>query len=97
MPAYAIVELEVTDPEEFESYKALVPPTIEAYGGRYLVRGGANETMEGDWDPARIVVLEFPDMAALKAWHGSDIYAEPKAMRFRAAKSRMVAVEGVEG
>jgi len=96
MPAYAIVEVEVTDPEAFEAYKAKVPGTIEAHGGRYLVRGATTECMEGDWNPARVVVLEFPDMATLKAWHGSEMYAEPKAMRLRAATSRMIAVEGVE-
>ncbi len=95
MAAYAIVELDVTDPEEFEEYKTKVPATIEAFGGRYLVRGGAAETIEGDRRPGRVVVIEFPDMAALKAWHASDIYAEPKAQRFRAATTRMIAVEGV--
>ena len=82
MAAYAIVELDVTDPEKFEEYRKQVPATIQAYGGRYVIRGGATETLEGDWTPARIVVLEFPDIAALKAWYGSDIYAGPKTMRF---------------
>ncbi len=96
MAAYAIVELDVTDPEKFEEYRKQVPATIQAYGGRYVIRGGATETLEGDWTPARIVVLEFPDIAALKAWYGSEMYAGPKAMRLGAARARMIAVEGVE-
>ena len=59
MPAYFIVDLEVTDPAGFEEYRQLVPATIQQYGGRYVVRGGATETLEGDWQPKRVVVLEF--------------------------------------
>lgn len=95
MAAYALVELEVTDPETYETYKQQVPATIAAYGGRYLARGGACETLEGDWAPKRIVVLEFPDMGKLKAWHASESYAGPKALRQGAARTRMIAVEGV--
>ena len=96
MAAYLIVELDITDLETFEAYRKQVPATIEAYGGRYVIRGGAAETLEGDWDPARIVVLEFPDMTTLKAWYGSEMYAGPKALRLGASKARMIAVEGVD-
>jgi uncharacterized protein (DUF1330 family) len=95
MAAYVIVDLVVTDPAEFEAYRKLVPATLAAYDGRYLVRGGRSETLEGDWTPERIVVLEFPDMDRARAWWASEIYREPKAMRERSARSRMIAVEGV--
>ena len=62
MPAYLIVDCEVTDPERYEAYKQLAPPAIAKYGGRYLVRGGDVTPLEGDWRPNRVVVLEFPDV-----------------------------------
>lgn len=94
MSAYVIANVEVTDPAAYEEYKKGVPATIAAYGGRYLTRGGAAETLEGDWSPRRVVILEFPDMARLKAWHASPEYRPLRAIRERAAKSVLVAVEG---
>jgi uncharacterized protein (DUF1330 family) len=78
------------------SYRELVAPTVQAHGGRFIVRGGALETLEGGWEPQRIVIIEFPTVAAAKAWWSSPEYAEPKAMRQRAGKTRMIVVEGVE-
>ena len=75
MSAYVIAEVEVTDSETFEEYRKLVPPTIEAFGGRYVVRGGAIYGLEGDWRPGRMVVIEFADVERAKAWHGSEFYA----------------------
>jgi uncharacterized protein (DUF1330 family) len=95
MAAYVIVDLVVTDPAEFEAYRKLVPATLAAYDGKYLVRGGRCDTLEGGWAPERVVVLEFPDMDRAKAWWASEIYREPKAMRERSARSRMIVVEGV--
>ena len=95
MSAYVIVEIEVTDPEMFEEYRKIVPPTIEAFGGRYVVRGGATDTLEGGWQPKRLVVLEFEDAERAKAWHASDLYAPARAMREASARSRMVVVDGV--
>ena len=95
MSAYVIVEIEVTDPEMFEEYRKIVPPTIEAFGGRYIVRGGATDTLEGGWQPKRLVVLEFEDAERAKAWHASDLYAPARAMREASARSRMVVVDGV--
>ena len=95
MPAYVVVEIEVQDPSRYERYKQLAPPTIAAYGGRYLVRGGVCETLEGDWRPPRFVILEFPDLDRARAWWGSPEYAEGKALRHAAATSRMLLVEGV--
>ena len=95
MSAYIIVEVDVTDPDKFEEYRKLVPPTIEAYGGRYVARGGAVESLEGGWQPKRIVVLEFDDVERARAWHGSDAYAPARALRDASARSRMIVVEGV--
>ena len=94
MSAYVIVDLEITDPINYEQYKRLAGATVEKYGGRYLVRGGACETLEGEWHPKRIVVLEFEDAARAKAWLNSPEYAEPRKMRHRTANARMILVEG---
>ena len=94
MSAYIVAEVEVTDPSTFEEYRKLVPPTIEAFGGRYVVRGGAVASLEGDWRPKRMVVIEFDDMERAKAWHGSELYAPAKALREASANTRMIVVEG---
>ena len=95
MTAYVIVELEITDAAGYDDYRKLVPPTVAAYDGRFVVRGGACETLEGSWRPQRMVVLEFPSVARAKQWWASVEYAEAKAMRQRTARTRMIVVEGV--
>lgn len=95
MPAYLVANVEITDPAGYEEYKKGVPATIAAYGGRYLTRAGATEVLEGDWAPRRMVILEFPDMARLKAWYGSPEYRPLLEVRKRTAKSSLVAVEGI--
>lgn len=95
MPAYCIVDVEVIDPAGFEEYRQLVPATVQKYGGRFLVRGGAAETLEGDWQPKRVVVLEFPSLEQAKCWYNSEDYRDPKALRFKTAKSNLILVEGV--
>ena len=94
MSAYIIAEVEVTDPEKFEEYRKLVPSTIEAFGGRYMVRGGAIDSLEGDWQPTRLVVIEFDDAERAKAWHGSELYAPAKALREASSNTRMIVVDG---
>jgi len=94
MPAYVIAQVEVTDAEKFAQYAAQVPATIEQYGGRYLVRGGAIEAIEGDWALARVVVLEFPSMDQLKTWYYSDAYKPLIALRQQAANTQLSFVEG---
>ena len=96
MPAYVIVETEVTDPEQYEQYKAASPAAIASGGGRFLVRGGELAVLEGDWQPSRIVVLEFDDLAAAKRWYESEAYQEAKKLRAGAASFRAVAVQGVD-
>ncbi len=95
MPAYVIVEIEVTDPDLYERYKQLAPATVQAHGGRYLARGGATATLEGDWNPERLVILEFDSIEQARAWHDSAEYRDARALRWRAARSRMLAVTGV--
>jgi len=95
MPAYVIVEIEIVDPTGYEKYKKLAGATVEKYGGKYIVRGGPAETLEGDWKPKRIVVLQFDSMQRAKEWLNCEEYREPRKMRHCAAKTRMVVVEGV--
>lgn len=95
MPAYVIVEVSIHDPQEYEAYKKLTLATLAAYNGKFIVRGGRTETLEGQWDPERFVILEFPTVEKAKAWWGSDIYTEAKTIRQRAATTKMIVVEGV--
>ena len=95
MSAYVIVEIDILDPAGYEEYKKLASATVEKYGGKYIVRGGRTEVLEGDWDPKRIVVLEFESMHRAKEWLYCEEYSEPRKMRHRTAKTNMVVVEGV--
>jgi uncharacterized protein (DUF1330 family) len=95
MSAYIIVEIEITDPVGYEEYKKQAGATVEKYGGKYIVRGGKTEVLEGDWKPKRIVVLEFPTMERAKEWLNSEEYREPRKMRYRTARTHMLVVEGV--
>jgi uncharacterized protein (DUF1330 family) len=96
MPAYLVVEVAVHDLDRYEKYKSMVPPSLTAYGGRFMVRGGKVETLEGDWAPKRFVMVEFPSLEKAKAWWNSDEYADAKALRQATAKTQMIVVEGVE-
>lgn len=95
MAAYLIADVEVHDRAGFEDYQRRVPATIAAHGGRYLVRGGATETLEGSWSPKRCVVLEFPDMATFRTWWDSPEYVPLRALRERTTTSHLVVAEGV--
>ncbi len=95
MAAYLHASLAVTDPTTFEEYRRQVPAVIAAYGGRYLVRGGATHALEGDVQTDRQVLLEFPDMASLEAFYHSSEYAPLIALRQSASTGRLVAIEGV--
>jgi len=96
MPAYVIVETDVHDPEQYEHYKAASPDAVHSGGGRFVVRGGELAVLEGDWDPARLVILEFPDLEAAKRWYDSPEYEQAKQLRENAANLRMVAVQGLD-
>ena len=95
MSAYVIVEIDIVDPTGYEEYKQLASATVEKYGGKYIVRGGAAETLEGNWKPERIVVLQFDSMQRAKEWLNCEEYREPRKMRHRTAKTKMILVEGV--
>ncbi len=95
MSAYVVVEIDVHDPERYETYKQLAPSSIAAHGGRYLVRGGRVETLEGTWLPKRLVILEFPSLAQASAWWSSTEYAEAKALRQAVTRTQMIVVEGI--
>ena len=94
MSAFVIVDIAVHDPERYEEYKAMAAPTVHQYDGKYIVRGGPAETLEGDWEPKRVVVVEFPSVARAKEWWSSSDYAPGKALRNEIATSRMILVEG---
>jgi len=95
MSAYVIVNIDVKDPVRYEDYKRQAGPTVTAYGGRFVVRGGAAEVLEGSWEPKRIVVLEFPSMARAREWIDSPEYAPARRLRHETAESEMILVEGV--
>jgi len=94
MPGYVIVEIDVLDPAGYEEYKNQAGATVVAYGGKYIVRGVATETLEGDWKPKRLVVLEFESVQRAKDWWNSQEYRELKKMRQRTAHAKMIVVEG---
>jgi len=95
MPAYVIVEIDIHDPAGYEKYKKLAGATVEKYGGKYIIRGGRTEVLEGDWTPKRIVVLQFDSPQHAKDWLNSEEYREPRKMRHRTARTNMILIEGM--
>jgi uncharacterized protein (DUF1330 family) len=95
VPAYVIVDIEITDPAQYERYKTLAPATVAAFGGRYVARGGATISLEGGWRSGRLVILEFDSLDRARAWHDSPAYRAARTLRQSATRSRMIAVEGV--
>jgi uncharacterized protein (DUF1330 family) len=95
MAAYVIVEVSITDPGEYEEYKKLTPAAIAAYNGKFVVRGGKTTSLEGNWQPERIVLLEFPSVKRAQEWWNSPEYSKAKEIRQRAATTKMIVVEGV--
>jgi uncharacterized protein (DUF1330 family) len=94
MPAYIIVDIDIVDPVGYEQYKNLAGATVESYGGKYIVRGGKSEVLEGNWSPKRVVILQFDSIERAKAWLNSEEYREPRKMRHRTARTNMIVVEG---
>jgi uncharacterized protein (DUF1330 family) len=94
MKAYIIVDVQVTDRDRYEDYKKLTPGSLVPYEGKFVVRGGKTETLEGSWSPGRVVVLEFPSVEQAKAWWSSEGYAPAKAIRQSASITKMILVEG---
>ncbi len=95
MPAYLVAEVEITNRAGFEPYGAAVGATVTQYGGRFLVRGGATELIEGGPEPKIVVILEFPDNAALKRWYDSAEYQKILPSRLDNSTGRLFIVEGV--
>jgi uncharacterized protein (DUF1330 family) len=96
MAAYVIVEIEVTDPVGYEEYKKQAAATVHKYGGKYIVRGGKTEVLEGNWKPKRIVILEFPTMERGKEWLNCEEYREPRKLRHATSKTNMLVIEGFD-
>ncbi len=96
MSAYIIVDINVKNQEEYEKYKKLTPATLAAHNGKFIVRGGNTEILEGDWNPGRLVILEFPTMEQAKKWWSSEEYEPAKKIRQSCADTNMVAAEGFE-
>jgi len=95
MAAYLVVDIDVTYPAQFEEYKKLAPAAIAMYGGRYLIRGGAYEAIEGNWKPQRITVVEFESMEKAKAFYNSPEYQAAIKARLGAANMKMLLVQGI--
>jgi uncharacterized protein (DUF1330 family) len=95
MPAYVIVDMTVTDPVKIEAYRSQAGASVAALGGRFLVRGGKMEVFDGDWEPERVVVIEFPSLEQARRWRQSPEYGKACEVRDRAARTRMIVVEGM--
>lgn len=93
MTAYVVAEVDVTDPEAYRRYAALTSETVSRHGGRFIVRGGTTDPLEGE-APKRIVVIEFASLDAARSWYRSADYTAARLIRERAAKSRLFLVEG---
>ena len=95
MPAYVVVDIQVNDPEGYEDYKRLAPPSIAVHGGKYLAHGGRTEVLEGDWSPSRLVILEFDSIEQARKWVNSPEYSTARALRHKTAMTNMVVIQGI--
>ena len=95
MLAYVIALIDVKDPARYEGYRQMVLPTITAYGGRFIARGGRTDVLEGAWAPRRVVIVEFPSLERAKAWWSSPEYAEAKALRQATSEGTLIVIEGI--
>jgi uncharacterized protein (DUF1330 family) len=95
MAAYVIAEIDIFDPATFEQYRSQDGPSIEKYGGKFIVRGGPTEKVEGDWDPKRVVIIEFGSMERARQWYYSPEYKAVINLRHRSAHTNLIFVEGV--
>jgi uncharacterized protein (DUF1330 family) len=95
MSAYIVVQVVVHNPEAYEEYRKRVPAILALYDGKFLVRGGKVETLEGDWLPQRFVLLEFPTVERAKEWHASPEYQAIVGIRYANSDGQMIVVQGV--
>jgi uncharacterized protein (DUF1330 family) len=96
MPAYVLAMVEILQPERYPEYAPMAARAVEAFGGRYIARGGRQEALEGEWSPKRIAMIEFENMEKAKAWWNSEQYREAKALRQAIARTTLLVVEGLE-
>lgn len=96
MSAYVIFDVEIRNPERYQAFMLKVKPAIDAAGGRYLARGGEHKVIEGDWEPRRLVLFEFPSMAKAEEFYNSDLYQRYKAIRDECSSGNVVIVDGYE-
>jgi len=94
--AYVIAHVDVRDPVRYEDYRKMVGPTLTAYGGRFIARGGTVTILEGDWQPKRLVIVEFPSVERAQAWWNSPEYAPAKALRQATSVGTLLILEGVQ-
>ena len=97
MKAYVFVDIDITDPTRYEDYKKLTAATLTPYGGKFIVRGGSRDVLEGEWNSDRTVLIEFPSKEKAKAWWSGNEYAPAKAIRQSASRARTILLEGYEG
>lgn len=95
MTAYVVLDIDVHDPVRYEEYKQLAAPAVDLYGGKYIVRGGTIETLEGDWSPTRVVILQFENSEQAKQWLNSEEYRQARAIRHQTATSQVIVVDGI--
>lgn len=95
MSAYVIFDIDIFDLKRYQEFMVLAKPAIEAAGGKYLARGGEHQVLEGDWEPRRIVLFEFPTMEKANAFYYSDLYQGLKTIRDECSSGRVVVVEGI--
>lgn len=95
MPAFVVVTIDIHDPVAYQRYIQIAPASIGLFGGKYLMRGGAVEVLEGEWQRRRVAIVEFPDMETARRWHVSPEYAEAKALRQSCATTQMLLAEGL--
>jgi len=96
MSAYVIFDVEIRDMSRYQDFMKQVKPALEAAGGRYLARGGAHRVYEGNWEPRRIVVLEFPSVQSFEQFYNGPVYQGLKPIRDACSSARLVSVEGVD-
>ncbi|REG92728.1 DUF1330 domain-containing protein [Algoriphagus antarcticus] len=93
MPAFVIIEVDITDPEKYNAYKELTPATVSAYGGKFILRGNPVTVLEGDWNHERLVMLKFPTKEKAEAWYNSEGYQHAKSVRAGAAIAKFLLIE----
>jgi uncharacterized protein (DUF1330 family) len=96
MPAYVIFDVEIRDPARYQEFMTGVKPALEQAGAKYLARGGAHKVYEGDWDPRRIVIVEFPSVEAWESFYNGPTYRGLKSVRDECSSARLVSVVGLD-